>query len=102
MFDVRNIRNTQTDHVEKMQSYFCYTRYQAAYITQAAVTVIYNGLIQLPFAFWLQVDDLSSLCHCRYMMSLFSVLSSTYLIFIPIFFSLPTYCIDVVTHQLKT
>jgi hypothetical protein len=52
MFDVRNIQNTETDHVEKMQSYFCYTMYQAAYITQAAVSVIYNELMQLPFAFW--------------------------------------------------
>jgi hypothetical protein len=45
MFDVRNIQNTETGHVEKMQSYFCYTMYQAVYITQAAASVIYNGLI---------------------------------------------------------
>jgi hypothetical protein len=51
MFDVRNIQNIETDHMEKMQSYFCYTMYQAAYMTQVGAAVIYNGLTQLPLAF---------------------------------------------------
>jgi len=51
MFDVRNMQNTVTDFVDKMHSYFCYTRYQAAYITPVAATVIYKRLIHLPYAF---------------------------------------------------
>jgi len=41
----------KTDCVDKMQIYFRYTRYQAAYITRVAATVMYKGWIQLPFAF---------------------------------------------------
>jgi hypothetical protein len=48
---MRNIQNTGTDCVDKVQGYFCYTRYQAAHVTQVAATVIYSVLIQLPFAF---------------------------------------------------
>jgi len=34
MCDVRNMQNTATDCVDKTNSYFRYTRYQAAYIAQ--------------------------------------------------------------------
>jgi hypothetical protein len=43
MFDVRNMRNTATDFVDKMCSYFCYTRYHTTHITTVAATVIYNN-----------------------------------------------------------
>jgi hypothetical protein len=51
MFDARNIQNRETENMDKMQGYFRNIRYQAAHITQAAASVIYNGLIQLSFAF---------------------------------------------------
>jgi hypothetical protein len=68
------MRNITRDFVDKMQIYFCYTRYQAAYITPVAATDIYKGLIQLPYVFQVSVDVSSGLCHCRYVMSLLSVL----------------------------
>jgi hypothetical protein len=37
-------------YVGKMQIYFCFTRYQAAYFKPVGVTVIYRGLIQLSYA----------------------------------------------------
>jgi hypothetical protein len=39
--------------VDKAQSDFCYTRHQAAYIARVDATVIYKGLIQMPYAFLL-------------------------------------------------
>jgi len=51
MFDCRNMRNTETECVDKNQCYFRYTRYQAARIKRVTATVIYNGLIQLPSSY---------------------------------------------------
>ena len=64
MFHASNMHNTATDCVDKMHSYFCYTRYQAAYITPVAATVIYKQLIQQPYALQAYFDDSSILCHC--------------------------------------
>jgi hypothetical protein len=45
------MRNTKADTVDKMQIYFCYTRYQATYITRLAATDIskINALHLIPF-----------------------------------------------------
>jgi hypothetical protein len=48
MFYVRNLRNTTTDSMDKMQSYFSYTRYQAAYITRVFATLTFKELINCP------------------------------------------------------
>jgi hypothetical protein len=44
----KNMLNTQTDCVDKVQCYVCNTLYHATHITPVAVTVICKGLIQLP------------------------------------------------------
>jgi len=48
---LRNMRHNKTDYVDKMYSYFCHILYHATYITPVAATVIYKGLIQLPYGF---------------------------------------------------
>jgi len=49
--DVRNMLNTNTDCVDKMQSYFYYTRYQAAYITRVDATSFIKGKFKCPTLF---------------------------------------------------
>jgi hypothetical protein len=46
-----NTKKKKKDCADKAQSDFFYTRHQAAYIARVDATVIFKGLIKLPYAF---------------------------------------------------
>ena len=61
VFVLRNKQNTATDSVDRMESYFCYSRCHTAHIVQVAATARVST--QLHYGFMAQIDDSPILCH---------------------------------------